>query len=124
MRAQTIIPFLLLTIFAACNNAEREAAMTALTAAADSTSFAADVNNLQSMEPQNLVAEMNDAYIKLLDLAENPKTSLGLIFSKPKDKEEAQQDFEDLTKSIGAFLEEADRVSKAVVKLKELSKSN
>jgi hypothetical protein len=66
MLKQTIIPLLLLTIFAACNSAEREAAMTALTAAADSTSFSADVKDLQS--PSRKIVRTADINCRVADV--------------------------------------------------------
>lgn len=83
--------------------------------------YATQVRNLQSMEPQNLVKAMKDSYSKLIDLVENPRSPLSILFAKDAEKAEAQQEFDDLTKSIGAFLEDAERVAKAVEKLKTLS---
>lgn len=84
----------------------------------ETQSYAAEVRNLQAMEPQKLVSSMKKSYKKLIDYAEKPINPFALLFSKDN-REAAQEQFDDLTKSIGAFLEDADRVAKAVKKLQE-----
>jgi len=81
--------------------------------------FAAHVLVLQAMKPQQPVAAMKDSYEKLLTMAADPKSPLQMLLSSSEDKKETQEAFNDLSKSIAAFLADADRVAKAVAKLKQ-----
>lgn len=84
--------------------------------------YALRVAKVKAVAPNDLVNNLESAYIKLLKAVET-KPSLFDLF-KEKDRQARAEDFKDLTQAIGAFLEEANRVAEAVKELKQISQQH
>ncbi|MEZ4536632.1 MAG: hypothetical protein R3D26_16775 [Cyanobacteriota/Melainabacteria group bacterium] len=80
------------------------------------------LNKIKSINPLDMVTSLETAYNKLLKKVESKPSYIDLL-TKKKTREEAEEELRDLSQSIGAFLEEANRVAEAVKEIKRISSS-
>ena len=80
------------------------------------------LNKVEAVNPVDMITSLETAYNKLVKKVESKPTFLELL-TKKQSREEEEEEFRDLSQSIGSFLEEANRVAEAVKKLKTISNS-
>ena len=80
------------------------------------------LNKIEAINPVDMITSLETAYTKLVKKVESKPSFLDLL-TKKQSREEEEEEFRDLSQSIGSFLEEANRVAEAVKELKTISKS-
>lgn len=80
------------------------------------------LNKIEAINPNDMVTSLETAYNKLVKKVESKPSFLDLL-TKKQTREEEEEEFRDLSQSIGSFLEEARRVADAVRELKQVSQN-